>query len=184
MTIQPIETRYAGCRFRSRLEARWAVFFDALRIRWEYEPQGYVVNGTPYLPDFQLFLPDGPVVFAEVKNGGVDLFKGEHIDICRALANKADCKVLLLTGPPAHRLYQQFAPGLPSNSFQAAFFRDYDTKLVTADAYWVQHIEVNPETGAPEFQHDERGLRKSFGQGLVDAVAAARSARFEHGETP
>lgn len=28
-TIKPIETRYKGCRFRSRPEARWAVFFDA-----------------------------------------------------------------------------------------------------------------------------------------------------------
>jgi hypothetical protein len=55
MTIQPIETHYAGCRFRSRLEARWAVFFDVLGIRWEYEPQGYVLPSGPYLPDFQLF---------------------------------------------------------------------------------------------------------------------------------
>lgn len=35
-----LTTRYAGCRFRSRLEARWAVFFDHLGIEWEYEPQG------------------------------------------------------------------------------------------------------------------------------------------------
>jgi hypothetical protein len=54
--IKPIETHYAGCRFRSRLEARWAVFFDTLGVRWQYEPQGYVVNGRPYLPDF--VLPD------------------------------------------------------------------------------------------------------------------------------
>ncbi len=36
--IQAIETRYKGYRFRSRLEARWAVFFDHLKIEWEYEP--------------------------------------------------------------------------------------------------------------------------------------------------
>lgn len=54
MDIRPIETRYKGHRFRSRLEARWAVFFDALELKWEYEPQGYVVAGTPYLPDFWL----------------------------------------------------------------------------------------------------------------------------------
>ena len=41
MTIHAIETRYAGCRFRSRLESRWAVFFDTLGIKWEYEPQGF-----------------------------------------------------------------------------------------------------------------------------------------------
>ena len=54
MTIKAIETRYAGCRFRSRLEARWAVFFDHLGIRWEYEPQGFELPSGPYLPDFLL----------------------------------------------------------------------------------------------------------------------------------
>ena len=54
MSIKAIETRYAGCRFRSRLEARWAVFFDHLGIRWEYEPQGFDLPSGPYLPDFLL----------------------------------------------------------------------------------------------------------------------------------
>lgn len=54
MTIQPIETRYKGYRFRSRLEARWAVFFDALSIGWKYEPQGFRIDGRSYLPDFLL----------------------------------------------------------------------------------------------------------------------------------
>lgn len=78
-TIRPIETRYAGCRFRSRLEARWAVFFDTLGVKWKYEPEGFIVGrgdpihtkecscdgfflqcncpwspGTFYLPDFYL----------------------------------------------------------------------------------------------------------------------------------
>lgn len=55
MTAMPIETHYAGCRFRSRLEARWAVFFDVMDIPWEYEPQGFTLsNGARYLPDFLL----------------------------------------------------------------------------------------------------------------------------------
>lgn len=49
---RPIETRYRGYRFRSRLEARWAVTFDALGYRWEYEPQGYQLPAGAYLPDF------------------------------------------------------------------------------------------------------------------------------------
>lgn len=55
-TPRPIETHYAGCHFRSRLEARWAVFFDTLGIQWQYEPQGFEhEDGTGrYLPDFQL----------------------------------------------------------------------------------------------------------------------------------
>lgn len=56
-TIKPIETVYNGYRFRSRLEARWAVFFDAAGIRWEYEKEGFQLSdGTCYLPDF--WLPD------------------------------------------------------------------------------------------------------------------------------
>ena len=39
--IKAIETVYNGYRFRSRLEARWAVFFDAMQIRYEYEPEGF-----------------------------------------------------------------------------------------------------------------------------------------------
>lgn len=56
MTIQAIETYYAGHHFRSRLEARWAHVFNDLGLRWEYEPQGYLVGEQrrPYLPDFYL----------------------------------------------------------------------------------------------------------------------------------
>jgi hypothetical protein len=42
--IAPLETRYAGYRFRSRIEARWAVFFTRLGLDWEYEEQGYDVR--------------------------------------------------------------------------------------------------------------------------------------------
>lgn len=55
MAIQAIETEYNGCRFRSRIEARWAVFYDALGIKWEYEKQGVELgDGVRYLPDFWL----------------------------------------------------------------------------------------------------------------------------------
>lgn len=55
-TIQAIDTLYRGCYFRSRLEARWAVFFDFLKIAWRYEPEAYRVGPgqLPYLPDFYL----------------------------------------------------------------------------------------------------------------------------------
>jgi hypothetical protein len=58
VTIQPIPTRYAGYHFRSRLEARWAVFFDTLRISWEYEPEGFQTSLGWYLPDFHIRVPD------------------------------------------------------------------------------------------------------------------------------
>lgn len=53
--MKAIETEYNGYKFRSRLEARWAVFFDASGIKYEYELEG-MEDGTRYLPDF--YLPD------------------------------------------------------------------------------------------------------------------------------
>lgn len=66
MNIKPIETYYDGYRFRSRLEARWAVFFNAQKIRYEYEPEGFRLrDGSKYLPDF--YLPDF-CMYVEVKS--------------------------------------------------------------------------------------------------------------------
>jgi len=49
-----IPTIYNDVPFRSRLEARWAVFFDGLQTPWEYEPENYLTELGPYLPDFYL----------------------------------------------------------------------------------------------------------------------------------
>lgn len=54
MDIQPIETEYHGYKFRSRLEARWAVFFDRMNIKWQYEHEGYKTSSGYYVPDFWL----------------------------------------------------------------------------------------------------------------------------------
>jgi hypothetical protein len=49
-------TRYAGYRFRSRTEARWAVFFDLLGLHWTYESEGYNLGDIGiYLPDFKVW---------------------------------------------------------------------------------------------------------------------------------
>ena len=52
--IRAIETAYRGYRFRSRMEARFAVLFDAAGIAWQYEHQGVNLDGVRYLPDFYL----------------------------------------------------------------------------------------------------------------------------------
>lgn len=61
--MKAIPTDYHDVSFRSRLEARWAFFFDTLNIRWQYEPvmavmgtivtETYVTNDN-YIPDFYL----------------------------------------------------------------------------------------------------------------------------------
>lgn len=49
-TRSGIPTIYHETRFRSRLEARWAVFLDLVEWSWTYEP-----FDTPYwIPDFAI----------------------------------------------------------------------------------------------------------------------------------
>lgn len=62
MTVKP--TTYADIHFRSRLEARWAVFFDELGIAWQYEIDQFDDGVTFYTPDF--YLPDLDC-FVEIK---------------------------------------------------------------------------------------------------------------------
>ena len=52
-TLKPLPTNYRGNFFRSRLEARFAVFMDSLQWSWEHEPEGFDLPFSgPYLPDF------------------------------------------------------------------------------------------------------------------------------------
>lgn len=47
-------TEYKGLQFRSKLEARVALFFDLCKIKYQYEPDRLVCNGKEYNPDFYL----------------------------------------------------------------------------------------------------------------------------------
>lgn len=64
--MKAIPTTYRGTPFRSRLEAQWAEFFDALSIAWQYEPEGYTNGSVCYLPDFWL-----PSVWHRAQRQGV-----------------------------------------------------------------------------------------------------------------
>jgi hypothetical protein len=65
MTGRPrgIPTVYRGVQFRSRIEARWAAFFDKLKWDWECEP----IDLSGYIPDFVLAFSYAPLL-VEVKN--------------------------------------------------------------------------------------------------------------------
>ena len=109
-TIKPIETVYNGYRFRSRLEARWAVFFDAAGVEYEYEPEGYVLNdGTNYLPDF--YLP-GLQLFVEIKPFLKDLSWEERLpiieeqdDLCRRFRDSIGKAIFLVHGTPWNNVW-------------------------------------------------------------------------------
>jgi hypothetical protein len=122
--LTPIQTRYKGYRFRSRLEARWAVFFDLLGIAWEYEPEGFRMGSVCYLPDFRLSLPvkwlvpgllprlesvAAEQVWLEVKPLNKELSGGEILKIrefARATAGKS--VYVLAAGDPMEQTARNF----------------------------------------------------------------------------
>lgn len=95
--MKAIETVYNGYRFRSRLEARWAVFFDELGIEYRYEFEGYNLNGIRYLPDFwfpeQEFFPEG--AWIEIKGQPPTL---EEKEKALMLATETDKPVYIFYG--------------------------------------------------------------------------------------
>jgi hypothetical protein len=92
-SISAIQTTYRETKFRSRLEARWAVFFDVVGFVWHYEPEAYALEGQAYLPDF--FLPDLDSFF-EIKPT-VEYDQSKPEGLCLLL--KRD--VYVLVGEPA-----------------------------------------------------------------------------------
>lgn len=168
--IKAIETQYKGYRFRSRLEARWAVYFDAVGLRWEYEKEGfYLGDAGYYLPDF--WFPDGNV-WAEVKPG--DMSFSEKLKAGR-LYQATGVDVILLVGIPEPTIYTSIAGnGYGLFPYKGSLF---------ATHYMADEFQEIPFARWPEWRRTE-----VFGfvniLSPVAAIEAARSARFEHGENP
>lgn len=98
--LKVIGTEYNECLFRSRLEARWAVFFDSLGIDYDYELEGYALHGEPkdlmYLPNF--FLPRIGV-HAEVKPH-LSTISDSDIQKIITFASDSEMQLLLIVGTP------------------------------------------------------------------------------------
>ena len=166
MMIKAIETSYKGYRFRSRLEARWAVFFDALGIKWEYEKEGFDLgDGLRYLPDF--WLPDH-LWFVEVK--AIPPVDDELAKI-RALNDN----------PPEPALGVICVVGIP----EVPVLREYAVEDKNTGKNC--GIIVNPtgNTVSLLLRCDLLFLKPNWSMIHIEkAVQMARSARFEHGEYP
>lgn len=171
--IKPIETIYNGYRFRSRLEARWAVFFDAAGIAYEYEPEGYTLrDGTRYLPDFYLPNPSKRFVslWVEVKPLGGDFSTAEQF------ARDSEKSILLAEGVPDFRPYRRINGGSSSLVREKDGGWHIDSVLVlTGGIEELVWLMLGP---------DSRTMPDGNQARAVAAVLAARQARFEHGETP
>lgn len=102
--FKSLPTMYKNCHFRSRLEARWAVYFDEMGIDWQYEREGYDLNGIYYLPDF--WLPQVKM-WAEVKPF---LFSDEEMVKIEMLIRHTGFPVLMLIDAPDYQSYDAIGP--------------------------------------------------------------------------
>lgn len=215
--LRAIQTEYKGYKFRSRLEARWAVFFDSIGLEWRYEMQGFDLNGIWYLPDF--YIRDVPwtkvdqprSMFVEIK----PKFPSETEMIkARLLALMSNKPCLMLYGEcyPEEGNGLLFHPEFEQSRYKASdeiqreesqfrwWFEDSDDGVVLSFMRWMMHksmyggspaipdkVEslfvgaINPPTDLRKYYVDIFAANNPL---VMHAATAARSARFEHGETP
>lgn len=178
--IKAIETRYRGYRFRSRLEARWAVYFDALGLKWEYEKEGFIFGKRKYLPDFWL---NDVKMWGEVKPERP--FDSGTIKLLYKLAKATKRPVLMLGGTPE-----------PTSYWAVEHERYVDTDGIDFCDYFISNYHGYPQgenrfyggigPGYPDLEYITgpkwRGLWGDSFDDVIHAANEARSARFEFGE--
>jgi hypothetical protein len=164
--LRPIETIYKGYRFRSRLEARWAVFFDRCKQKWTYEDQGYHLPSGPYLPDF--FFSKYPA-FVEVKALAQLPTRNFEFDILKsAVPIDDDFPREIILALEMTRSMQ-----LQDGYFVICYGDPLD--VITSTATCVSITRSGPRANSI-------GFIDLFPASLFSAADAARAARFEHGE--
>lgn len=174
--IKPIETVYNGYRFRSRLEARWAVFFDLLGIKYEYEKEGYDLGKLGwYLPDF--WLPYQSYFEGEYRPHGLWLeIKGNEP------TEHEKQKLIALSQFTGH--FGRLAVGLPgsgniycASGITSLFFVKYENISIGGEKYNLKpldHLYVSFE------ELFDLALNVIL---IPRAAELAKSARFEFGES-
>lgn len=202
--MKPIETPYAGYRFRSRLEARWAVFFNHMGIKWDYEPEGYMVGPheeqAPYLPDF--WLPDLKQ-WVEVK--GTHPSKHDRLRIIHACVTHSgwglpnnDQGVLLLGGIPEpqrgvqawHPVFTFYKGDIYRSPFEWGKGCIWEREWLIYSCVDACSFDIYGYAGSSSWSeastwNPTAWLMDGFGLSTIgynEGYRAARSARFEHGE--
>lgn len=194
-TAKAIQTVYNGYRFRSRLEARWAVFFDVLGVEYEYEKEGYDLGKAGwYLPDFWLpHFPDRDSndgitgVFVEIKPAKA---KPDEYAKALALAEQTGQSVFVMQGLP-------FTDKYTVTQIQVWDLGRLEKPIIIENLQFQEHIEKVQYEGFPveylhsiglsndkEQAHGFVGPPLCFGMKKAEldaAYLAARQASFERG---
>jgi hypothetical protein len=169
-----LETRWKGWRFRSRLEARWAVYFDDLGIAFQYETISYVMDGLCYLPDF--WLPQVGL-WAEVKPRPFDAM--ELLKIDRLVRGTGDAAILLI-GPPDFNSYSTIElaehAGIPELIWSDVLISNYHSYPRDEHRFYACTEFAGDGQGPFKIPDDCDWARDE----IAHAIQASRSARFEY----
>lgn len=181
--IKAIETEYNGYRFRSRSEARWAVFFDACGIEYVYEPEGFKLSdGTMYLPDF--YLPESNSFF-EVK-GIMSKFDMHKVEMLIKNSGKP-CTIGYsdMTFEACSDWWGDNDYSITSNSdsWLCECFSCGKKYFIGAWGTWKCQC-CDYYEGNAGFDILLRGIDGKRFDTKFEALIKARHARFEHGEKP
>jgi len=187
--MRPIETVWHGHRFRSRLEARWAVLFECLCIPWEYEPQGFELDdGVTYLPDFLLHGMhgrSGDHLYVEVKGHMTEA------DLMKVRLFSKYESLYLVTDIPYGRRFRMDDNLSRRHWAWVDDMRDvcygwpypYSFEYVDGDMFGA-FLGVD-RNGRPElFGDDGYYLRDACDTACALAYFTASMCRFDHGEQP
>ncbi|MEG4120572.1 hypothetical protein QUA43_24270 [Microcoleus sp. N9_B4] len=130
--IEARRTRYNGETFRSKLEAQWAVFWDELGVKWEYEPQMFELpDGKQYIPDFWIV---DLALWVEIKPNAKIAREEDAKWKCEQLAYKTGDRVYLDQGGFAWPISEDWAY---SNAFVAGGAEVYSVLFY----YITGHVE-------------------------------------------
>ena len=181
--IKALPTRYNGYHFRSRLEARWAVFFDTLGVTYEYEKEGYDLGDAGwYLPDF--FLPNLNL-WVEVK-GVIPSVKSPEAKKLQALVDATGFHGMFVGPNPMEPTPWCGWDQTESGGGSSDIARGYEAAFIRADKVY---ITVFGDEGREFYStecFDSTGIHPCgdkpqlyiFLRALRDGVVAFRSARF------
>lgn len=194
--MKAIETIYKNYRFRSRLEARWATFYDTLGIKYEYEKEGYDLDGTWYLPDF--WLPEQEC-WVEIKGQEPT---NEELQKAKLLQTKSGKPVYILAGSVGVEqnrsdLRHTFTclGFITEKPVLCSWMRCYDCSKIglypqCKSLCW-HHLPYLPCQCYEKYRSSDLPVYKwavmfttsygdEFSDDLIVAYTAARQARFEH----
>lgn len=126
--MKAVPTFYSGIEYRSRLEALWAIFFDKIRVPFDYEPERFKLNdGSTYLPDFYLpetYMRDdqGEGVYVEIKHENFDEKEFRHI------GDQFDEPMVLFCGSPMqHTWYSDVIGEIRKSGYQ--YYPAWDSEM-------------------------------------------------------